>query len=100
MLEYFNQNSGALSVLFAGIVAISTIIYAILTGSLVRETKKMRKVQTEPKIAVYLEQNNAIQNSLDMVIKNIGMGSAHNIKFEKNILIVLLQKILSNKMRY
>ena len=52
VLEFLNQNSGAFTVIFSALVAIATIVYAILTGRLVSETRKMRGVQTEPKVSV------------------------------------------------
>lgn len=36
---------GAFSVLLSGLVALATVVYAVLTWKLVSETKKMRKVQ-------------------------------------------------------
>ena len=38
--------------IFTGVVAISTVFYAILTCKLVSETKRMRKFQTEPRVVV------------------------------------------------
>lgn len=29
MIEYLNQNSGALTVIFTGVVTISTVVYAV-----------------------------------------------------------------------
>jgi len=34
MLSFLNQNSGTFTVIFSGIVAISTAVYVILTGRL------------------------------------------------------------------
>ncbi|PNR89319.1 hypothetical protein X925_03280 [Petrotoga sp. 9T1HF07.CasAA.8.2] len=48
VLEFLNQNSGALAVVFSALVAIATIVYAKLTWSLVAETRKMREAQIEP----------------------------------------------------
>ncbi len=39
-LEYLNHNSGAFNVIFSGLVAFSTIVYAFLTRSLVSEQEK------------------------------------------------------------
>jgi len=68
--------------LFSAVVAISTVIYAGLTWSLVRETRRMREVQTEPKISVFIEFNERTGYGMDMVIRNDGQGSANNIKFK------------------
>lgn len=80
-LEFLNQNSGAFAVIFSAVVAIATIVYAILTWRLVSETIKMRKVQTEPKISVTIQPSEAWINFVDMVIQNIGSGAAYDIKF-------------------
>jgi len=82
MLEFLNQNNGAFSVIFSAAVAFATIMYAILTWKLVSETKKMREVQTEPNISVFILPREEGINFLDMVIQNIGMGPAYNIKFK------------------
>lgn len=79
--DFLNQNSGAFSILFSGIVAISTIVYAALTWKLVSETRKMRKTQTEPKISISIQSREEWINIVDMVIKNIGLGPAYNISF-------------------
>ena len=39
LVEFLNENSGA----FAVVVAIATVVYAILTWRLVSETRKMRE---------------------------------------------------------
>jgi len=83
-LEFLNQNSGAFAVIFSAVVAIATIVYAILTWKLVSETIKMRKVQTEPKISITIQTSDAWINFIDMVIQNIGSGAAHDIKFKIN----------------
>ncbi|KAF5410775.1 MAG: hypothetical protein U9N46_06135 [Euryarchaeota archaeon] len=83
-LEFLNQNSGAFVVIFSAVVAIATMVYAVLTWRLVSETIKMRKVQTEPKISVTIQTSDAWINFIDMVIQNIGSGPAYNIKFKIN----------------
>ena len=83
-LEFLNQNSGAFAVIFSAVVAIATIVYAILTWRLVSETRKMREAQTEPKISATIQPREEWINFIDMVIQNIGLGPAYNIKFEIN----------------
>ncbi len=73
----------AFTLIFTGIVAVSTIVYARLTSKLVSETRKMRKVQTDPIIAVFIQQQDD-HNLLDLIIQNIGLGPAYDIKFELN----------------
>ena len=83
-LEFLNQNSGAFAVIFSAVVATATVIYAILTWRLVSETRKMREAQTEPKISVTIKPREEWISFIDMVIQNIGLGPAYNIKFEVN----------------
>jgi len=81
-LEFLNQNSGAFTIVFSAIVAIATVVYAVLTWKLVSETRKMREVQTEPKVSVTIQPREEWINFIDMVIQNIGLGPAYDIKFE------------------
>lgn len=80
--DWVNNNSGILSLIFSCVVAISAGIYAWLTWSLVSETKKMRKVQTEPEVCAYLQIKPGWGRSLQLVIHNIGLGTAFNVKYE------------------
>lgn len=82
MLNFLNQNSGAFSVIFAGLVVGATIVYAILTRRLVIETEKVREAQTEPKVCVFIEPRGEILQFVAMAIQNVGPGIAHDIRFE------------------
>jgi hypothetical protein len=64
------------------LTAIATTFYALLTYILVSETRKMRKAQTEPEISITIQPSEESINYIDIVIENIGMGSARNIRFE------------------
>ena len=94
-LQYLNDNAGALTVLFTGIVTFSTVVYAILTWRLVAETRKMRKVQTEPLISVTIRPLKEYFNFLEMVIENIGFAPAENIKFvlDQEVDILKIRKL-------
>lgn len=70
-----------LILIFSGAVAISTIVYAFLTWKLVSETKKLRRVQTEPRVSVYVELNEQVGNGqMDLVFENEGSGHAEDIE--------------------
>ncbi|MEX0739074.1 MAG: hypothetical protein WD071_07015 [Pseudohongiella sp.] len=60
----------------------STVVYAFLTFLLVSETRKMRQVQTEPKVSVYFEPFEEYMNFGCLHIKNIGQGPASEIAIE------------------
>jgi len=69
--------------IFSGVVAVSTLVYAILTWRLVTETKRMREVQTEPKVSVRAELNDEHgHGGIDLVIRNGGQGLARNVRFK------------------
>ena len=82
VLDLLNKNAGALNVLFAMVAAVSMAFYVILICSLVKETKKLREAQTEPKISIILQISRVGIHCIDLVIKNIGLGPAYNVKFE------------------
>jgi len=84
-IAYLNSNSGALTVVFTAVVTISTVAYAILTCSLVSETKRMREVQTEPRIEITLKSLDYAINIVRLHIRNIGLGPAKNIRFTSHI---------------
>jgi hypothetical protein len=46
-IVFLNDNSGAFTVIFAFIVVIATVIYAVLTWRLISETRRLREAQTE-----------------------------------------------------
>ena len=74
---------GTLIVAFTGVVAISTVVYAGLTGWLVFETQKLRKAQTEPRVSARIELAERVaQGGLELVIRNEGQGPANDIRFD------------------
>lgn len=71
-----------LQILFSGIVALSTVVYAILTWRLVKETKKTREFQITPDIQVYFERGEANWKDIYIIIENLGFGTAKMVQFE------------------
>ena len=72
-----------LMVVFTGVVAASTVIYAVLTWRLVSETRTMRKAQTEPRVSVHVDLNEHDGNGrMDLVIQNNGQGGAEDIRID------------------
>ncbi|HHF3107324.1 TPA: hypothetical protein ACPJ1P_001771 [Vibrio diabolicus] len=86
IISYLNKNAGALTVIFTGIVTLSTVVYAILTGKLVSETRMMREVQTEPKLQITLESFDFAVHITRLKIQNIGFGPAKNLKFTCSVI--------------
>ena len=68
------------TLIFSGIVALSTIAYVILTDKLVRETRLSREFFLESHIIAYLVNSETTPDIVSLVIKNIGKGVAKNVK--------------------
>ena len=86
MFEFLNDNSGALTVIFTGVVTLATAVYAALTWQLVSETRRMRKVQTEPKLEITLRSVDEAIHIQRLHVKNIGLGPALQIAFSPKVL--------------
>ena len=80
-VTFLNDNAGVLSTLFSGIVMLATVVYAILTASLVKETRRMREAQTEPRIEVMALPREEFVNIITLNVKNIGLGPAYEVRF-------------------
>ena len=84
MIDWLNNNAGALNAVFSLVVAISTVFYAILTRQLVRETKTMREAQTQPVMSVRVQSHEDFLHVAMLHIENIGAGPAYNVRFSVN----------------
>lgn len=82
ILKFLNENSGAVNVVFSGLVTLATLVYAILTWKLVSETKKMRRAQTDAKVTVRVEPRKETIHFLKFIVANEGVGPAYGIKFK------------------
>lgn len=71
-----------IQIIFSGIVIFSTVVYAVLTWRLVKETKKIRLFQIKPDIRVYFERGEANEQLLYIVVENQGFGAALNVSFQ------------------
>ncbi|HSB96590.1 MAG TPA: hypothetical protein VLC91_09085 [Spongiibacteraceae bacterium] len=85
-LNFLNTNSGALTVLFTAVVTIATAVYAALTWVLVKETRMMREVQTEPKLQVTVNSFDFAIHIVRLHIRNVGLGPALNVSFKPRVL--------------
>jgi hypothetical protein len=63
-------------------VALSAVVYSILTWRLVSETRRMREFQITPDINVYFERSETDPSFTFIVFKNSGLGYARNVRFE------------------
>lgn len=71
-----------LQIVFSGVVALSTVVYSILTWRLVSETKLIREFQITPDVNVFFERSEADASFIHIVFKNSGLGYAKNVTFE------------------
>ncbi len=85
IIDFLNKNSGALNVIFTGVVTIATAVYAVLTWKLVTETRLMREVQTEPKLSVTLQSIDEAIHIVRLHFRNIGQGPAFGVKFSPRV---------------
>lgn len=79
MLQFLNENAGVLNLLFTGVVALATVVYAVLTSRLVKETQRLREAATEPSLEVTYRSRDEAMALLEVVVKNIGSGPAYKI---------------------
>jgi hypothetical protein len=86
VISFLNQNSGALTVLFTAVVTLATVVYAALTAVLVIETRKLRLVQTEPRIEITVDSLDFSVHIVRLCIRNIGEAPAKNVTFEPLLL--------------
>jgi hypothetical protein len=80
VIKFLNSNAGVINLLFGGIVAVATAVYAILTSTLVSETRRLREAQTEPHIELSFRSRDEITSLIDIVAVNIGAGPAYEVK--------------------
>ena len=74
--------SETLQLLFSAVVALSTVVYSILTWKLVSETRRMREFQITPDINIYFEGSEADASFFHIVFKNSGLGYAKNVNLK------------------
>ena len=83
LVTFLNQNAGVLSTIFSCIVMFATVVYAFLTASLVKETRRMREFQTEPRIEVTAHPpSEELFSIIILRVKNIGLGPAYDVEFK------------------
>lgn len=74
-----------IGLIFAGVVATSTVCYVILTHQLAKETRALRKVQTEPRLSAVPRIHDAMFGIVHITIENVGLGLAKNLQFNLQI---------------
>jgi len=82
VVHFLNSNAGALNVVFSAVVALATVVYALLTWKLVSETSELRRAQTDAFVIVAAVPNQQAFGFLDMIVRNDGSGPAYDVTFE------------------
>lgn len=75
---------GVITLIFSGIVAISTITNVILTAKLTKQTRLSRESFLEAHLSAYLVNSQTQPSFISLIIKNIGNGVARNASFDIN----------------
>lgn len=80
----FSLLIGIITLVISALSLVVLIVYTILTKRLVDETAKMRELQTDPSVSIYLAPDEIYYSLKNLVIMNNGLGAACNIKFSFN----------------
>lgn len=91
-----------LQIILTAVVTLATVVYAFLTWILVRETMRLRQAQTEPEITLYLEPSEFHPNMIDIIVRNVGPGTAYNLQwaFDRNAPLIKERGAGLDKMRF
>jgi len=71
-----------LTLISSAVVTLSALVSSLLTVLLLREERKMRKAQTEPKVDVTYRVREEWIAHVDIVVRNIGLGGAYDVRFQ------------------
>lgn len=72
-----------IEILFSGVLVLVTIVYAIATILMYKESKETRLQKTTPCIIPYLKSS-ADHQSVFLYVQNVGEGTARNVKVTIN----------------
>jgi hypothetical protein len=78
-MSWVDQYGPLITLIFTAAVAVSTVIYAVLTWKLVSETQRMRRAQTDPNVAVFFERLEDYMGFGCLCVQNVGIGPAYDI---------------------
>ncbi len=81
LVDFANNNQGALSAVQGILSLILTFVLAIATIVYVVETRRIRQADTEPALSVYTVPHDAYIMILELVVTNYGRGAARNVAF-------------------
>ena len=88
MIDWLNANGILVTGIATSLIALSSIITAVLTYFLTKENSLLRKKETQPEVLAYLKPSvpGGLKGSIyDLVVGNFGRGPAFNVKLEIRI---------------
>lgn len=68
-------------VLYQAVLLAASLVLAATTWVLAKETRLLRRAQTDPRLSVWIEPEDREIHWIDMVIENVGGGPAYSITF-------------------
>jgi hypothetical protein len=68
-------------VLYQAVLLVASVVLAAVTWVLAKETRLLRRAQTDPHLSVWIEPHEREMHWIDMLIENIGAGPARNVEF-------------------
>ena len=80
-VKFVNAQQGAITALATLIIALAAIATTILTRSLTRENKLLRKAGKEPEVVAYLMTDQRHKTMVNFVLANVGRGPARDVEF-------------------
>jgi hypothetical protein len=76
MIDYLNQNAGAVTALVTIALLLVTGWYAVTTRALLREAQRTRLMAGEPRVVAYLRAHEVHQNIVQLCIANLSGAAA------------------------
>jgi hypothetical protein len=91
-----------IQIIMTAVMAFSTLAYAVLTVILVRETRRLREVQAEPEVVLYLESSRFVPSAFDIVASNIGATPAYELEwqYDKDHPLASKESVNLNRMKF
>ena len=81
LIAFANTHQGAVTALATAVIALAAVVTALLTFSLIRENRLLRKAGTEPEVIAYLTPDPRFKTMVNFVLANVGQGPARNVQF-------------------
>ncbi len=82
IINVINKNQGVVTAAFTFITVVFTCFLVWFNHRIAKETKRLREVETEPHVEVYLVPYRGSMNIINMIVKNSGGGPARDIRWK------------------